>query len=40
VTGNVLIWQDAGYTFRLETFLAKRAAIVIAESIDPVVDLG
>jgi hypothetical protein len=40
VTGNVLIWQDAGYTFRLETFLAKRAAIVIAESIDPVLDLG
>jgi hypothetical protein len=40
VTGNVLIWQDAGYTFRLETVLGKRAAIVIAESIDPVVDLG
>lgn len=38
VTGNVLIWQDAGYTFRLETVLGKRAAIAIAESIDPVVD--
>ncbi len=38
VTGNVLIWQDAGYTFRLETATGKRAAIDIAESIDPVVD--
>lgn len=40
VTGNVLIWQNAGYTFRLETVLGKRAAILIAESIDPVVDPG
>jgi hypothetical protein len=38
VTGNVLIWQDAGYTFRLETALGKGAAIDIAESIEPVVD--
>jgi hypothetical protein len=38
VTGNVLIWQDAGYTFRLETDLGKQAAIDIAESIDPIVD--
>ena len=38
VTGNILIWQDAGYTFRLETVLGKGAAIAIAESIDPVVD--
>ena len=40
MTGNVLIWQNAGYTFRLETVLGKRAAILIAESIDPVVDPG
>jgi hypothetical protein len=38
VTGNVLVWQDAGYTFRFETALGKRAAIDIAESIEPVVD--
>lgn len=32
VTGNVLIWQDAGFTFRLETALPKPRAIDIAES--------
>lgn len=40
VTGNVLIWQDAGFTFRLETSLGRRDAIRIAESIAPSVDLG
>lgn len=40
VTGNVLIWQDAGFTFRLETALPKRAAIVIAETVQPTIDLG
>jgi hypothetical protein len=40
VTGNVLIWQDAGYTFRLESLLGKRDAIRIAESVHPVIDLG
>ena len=40
VTGNVLIWQDAGFTFRLESVLGEREAIRIAESVDPVVDLG
>ena len=40
VTGNVLIWQDAGFTFRLETALAKRSAIAVAESVDPAIDLG
>jgi hypothetical protein len=40
VTGNVLIWQDAGFTFRLESMLGERGAIRIAESVDPVVDLG
>lgn len=40
VTGNVLIWQDAGFTFRLETALPKRRAIGIAESVEPVVELG
>jgi hypothetical protein len=39
VTGNVLIWQDAGYTFRLESVLGKRDAIRIAESVNPTVDL-
>ena len=38
VTGNVLIWQDAGFTFRLETVLGKREAIRIAETMDPTVD--
>ena len=32
VTGNVLIWQDAGSTFRLETALPKPDAVGIAES--------
>ena len=40
VTGNVLIWQDAGFTFRLESMLGEREAIRIAESVHPVVDLG
>ena len=40
VTGNVLIWQDAGFTFRLETLLGKRESIRIAETVDPAVDLG
>ena len=40
VTGNVLIWQDAGYTFRLETLLGKRDAIRLAETVHPDVDLG
>lgn len=40
VTGNVLIWQDAGFTFRLETALAKRAAVAVAETVQPVIDLG
>ena len=40
VTGNVLIWQDAGFTFRLESVLGEREAIRIAESVNPVVDLG
>ena len=40
VTGNVLIWQDAGFTFRLESVLGQREAIRIAESVNPVIDLG
>lgn len=40
VTGDVLIWQDAGFTFRLESVLGEREAIRIAESVKPVVDLG
>jgi hypothetical protein len=40
VTGNVLIWQDAGFTFRLESGLGKRDAIRVAESVHPVIDLG
>jgi len=40
VTGNVLIWQDAGFTFRLETALSKRSAIEVAETVDPAIDLG
>jgi hypothetical protein len=40
VTGNVLIWQDAGYTFRLESLLGKRDAIRLAETVHPDVDLG
>lgn len=40
VTGNVLIWQDAGYTFRLETALPRKAAIAVAETVQPTIDLG
>jgi hypothetical protein len=40
VTGNVLIWQDAGFTFRLETALPKHEAVAIAESVQPAIDLG
>ncbi|MEX1262668.1 MAG: hypothetical protein WEE66_01840 [Actinomycetota bacterium] len=41
VTGNVLIWQDAGYTFRLETALPRKAAIAVAETVQPtIVSLG
>lgn len=38
VTGNVLIWQEDGFTFRLETALPKRQAIAIAGSVVPAVD--
>jgi hypothetical protein len=40
VTGNVLIWQDAGSTFRLETALPEDDAIAIAESVTPLAELG
>ena len=40
VTGNVLIWQDAGFTFRLETALPKGAAVAVAETVQPTIDLG
>jgi hypothetical protein len=40
VTGNVLIWQDAGYTFRLETMLPRAEAISLAETVMPSIDLG
>lgn len=40
VTGNVLIWQDAGFTFRLETALSKGAAVAVAETVQPTIDLG
>lgn len=40
VTGNVLIWQDAGFTFRLETALGKQRAVRLAGSVEPVVDVG
>jgi hypothetical protein len=33
VEGNVLIWVDAGITYRLETTLALPAAIALAESL-------
>jgi hypothetical protein len=33
VTGNVIIWQDAGFTFRLETARPKAAMIVLAEAL-------
>ena len=39
VTGSVLIWQDAGFTFRLETDLGKREAVRIAESVSPTVEI-
>lgn len=32
-TGNVLLWDEAGMTARLETALGKHAAIAVAESI-------
>jgi hypothetical protein len=40
VTANVVIWQDAGFTFRLESLLGKRDAIRLAETLHPAVDLG
>lgn len=40
VTGNVLIWQDAGFTFRLETKLPQAQAIEIAETVAPAIDPG
>ena len=40
VTGNVLIWQEAGFTFRLETALSKSAAVAVAETVQPTIDLG
>lgn len=40
VTGNVLIWQDEGFTFRLETVLPKHEAIAIAETVQPKLDPG
>ena len=40
MTGNVLIWQDAGFTFRLETVLGKQQAVRLAGSVEPVVDVG
>lgn len=33
VDGNVLIWTEAGITYRLETALARPAAIALAESV-------
>ena len=36
----MLIWQDAGFTFRLETALPKQAAVAIAESLQPATDPG
>ncbi len=36
VTGNVLIWQDAGFTFRLETALTKDAAVDVAETLQTI----
>ena len=35
VTGNVLLWSDGGFTFRLETELPKRAAVAVAEGVRP-----
>ena len=36
VTGNVLIWQEGAFTFRLETSLPKEDAVAIAESMTSV----
>lgn len=35
-TGNVLLWNENGVTFRLETALARREAIALAERIVPI----
>ena len=40
VTGNVLIWQEAGFTFRLESALPEAGAVRIAESVQPVAERG
>ena len=40
VTGNVLIWQEGGFTFRLETALPKERAIAVAESVTPADEPG
>lgn len=40
VTGNVLIWQEAGFTFRLETALSRSAAVAVAETVQPTIGLG
>ena len=40
VTGNVLIWQDAGFTFRLESALSRSAAVAVAETVQPDIELG
>ena len=40
VTGNVLVWQHAGFTFRLETALPRGAAVAVAETMHPTIDLG
>ncbi|MDH4111084.1 MAG: hypothetical protein OEV60_00160 [Actinomycetota bacterium] len=40
VNGNVVIWEEAGFTFRLESLLGKRAAIRLAETVQPLIDLG
>jgi hypothetical protein len=36
-TGNVLLWQIGGITYRLETNLSRAEAIALAESLVPVV---
>ena len=33
VEGNVLLWSDRPFTLRLETALAEREAVLIAESV-------
>jgi hypothetical protein len=40
VTGTVVIWQDAGFTFRLETGLPRAQAIAIAETVTASIGLG